>query len=96
MIRAVKIAELGTMEPDKRTRVLTSLVRATREAPNGEVRQLEERIERFEREFDMSSHAMRHSLAQGEIRETTEVCEWLMLLDLRDRIASLSACSSQT
>lgn len=91
MIRSVRISDLGKMEPNKRSRVLDTLVRATQGPPNGEVAQLTERIRRFETDYGMSSQSMRSALSDGSLRETTEICEWLMLLGMRDRIGKLSA-----
>lgn len=58
---------------------------------NGEVRELDARIAEYQQRFGMSSDEMRGKLASGDLVETVDICRWLMLLKLRDRVASRQA-----
>jgi hypothetical protein len=54
--------------------------------PNGEMAELDRQITAFERVYEVSSDTMQQQLAAGRIRETAEICRWLMLLELRNRV----------
>ena len=53
---------------------------------NGELAALDARIARFEQIYEMSSETLLARMRSREQRETNEICTWLMLLDLRDRV----------
>ena len=42
------------------------------------------RIKKFERRYEMSSVSMREKLHTGAIKETADICSWLMLLKARE------------
>lgn len=46
------------------------------------------RIRSFECQYEMSSLRMRIQLASGQIKETADICSWLMLLKARDEFSS--------
>lgn len=83
----LRLSELRDLPDVERSAKLRSLVEATRRPPNGEVARLDARIREREQEHGFSSAELRCRLAQGTVRETPAVCEWLMLLDLREHIA---------
>ena len=93
MNASVKLSDLEALAPEERDRRLDELVRSTTRGPNGEVAALDAQIEALERRHGFDSATLRRRLAAGEQSETPEVCDWLMLLDLRERIASVASRS---
>lgn len=91
MKRTVSIKDLKMMAPEDRERLMKELVLATQNAPNGELRQLEDEVEAFEKKFGFDSETMQAQLASGTLRETWEICQWLMTLRLRDDLAALAS-----
>jgi hypothetical protein len=85
-VRLSDLAKLGAKEQETRLR---NLVGATRRAPNGELGDLDARIRAHESRAGYDSETLRRRLLSGDEAETPEVCDWLMLLDLRERIASV-------
>lgn len=60
---------------------------ASRSEPlNGEVIEINNRIALFESRYEMPSDTMRQQLHDNQIRETEEICTWLMLLHVRERL----------
>lgn len=87
-VRMSELAELGPSEKESRLR---ALVDASRRPPNGELRDLDAKIRQHEEAAGFDSTTLRQRLASGEQSETAIVCDWLMLLDLRERIASVAS-----
>lgn len=90
MKRSVTLGELRSMSFEQRTRRLSALVADTRSPPNGEMRALDDKISAFEKQHGMNSADMRDGVRVGKVRETAEICTWLMILEMRDRLASLT------
>lgn len=90
MKRSVTLAQLSAMSFERREQQLGMLAAATRERPNGEIKRVEDKLRSYEAQFKISSRELRSKVASGEIKETAEVCSWLMLLDLQDRLVAAS------
>jgi hypothetical protein len=86
---AVRLSELERLQPGEKEAKLRALVVATGQPPNGELRELDSRIHEYEQRAGLNSAALRDKLASGEVAETAEVCDWLMLLEIRERIAAV-------
>lgn len=84
------------MAPEVRAQRIAELVDATRGKPNGEISAINEQIRNFERRYETSSASLRSELTAGKRHETAEICQWLMLLKLRDRLAAVETRSSKT
>lgn len=82
----VKMSKLRGMMGDEREATMSSIVAASRQAPNGEISRLSAQIQAFEEQHSMTSDELRSALRKREVRETAEICRWLMLLDLRERL----------
>jgi hypothetical protein len=83
MTYVLHLNDLAKMSPEERDRALDDLVeRATRENPE-ERTALETRIHRFESDTGMSSEEMLRRLTSGAMHESTELSEWLFLLNTR-------------
>ena len=90
-MRRIRDAELRAMSEQERARVLSELAVATTAQPNGELRELDAEITKYEQRRRMTSADMRDALATGRLAEDFEICQWLIALSLRERIASLSS-----
>lgn len=54
--------------------------------PNGAIVEMRKRVASFERRYEMTSDEMRKSFARGELKDTADTSEWLMLLRTMDRV----------
>ena len=89
-MRTLSLANLKTMSAAQRSRRLADLVGAARAQPNGELPAVTARIQEFEQRAGFDSAEMQRRLASGDLAESDDVCVWLMLLDLREHLASLA------
>lgn len=87
MAFTISAARLARMSDDDKTVTWRKMVEASRQPVNGELRALAAKIRRLEQRYEVTSEKMREQVASGERRETWEVCQWLMLLSDRDRLA---------
>lgn len=94
MRQTFKSSELRGLPEGQLSQRLNDMVQATRQPLNGEIKELNERIARFEHRFGLTSDALRRALAEGSLKETWEICEWLGLASLRDDLAALTSRSS--
>jgi hypothetical protein len=91
--RAMRMAEFARMPRPQQDRVLREMVAATKEPPNGECAEVDAEIHAFEQRFGIDSAAMRAQVRSGEMKESWDICKWLMTLDRRDRLAKRAARS---
>jgi hypothetical protein len=83
----MKLTELAAMDAEKRANALDDLVaRAVSGPPNGGRTSLDARIRTFEARYEITSTDMQARFARGEMRDTSDVAEWLMLLQARSRV----------
>jgi hypothetical protein len=85
-IKTVLLSEFERLSTDERARVLSELVRSSQSLPNGEIDELDRRISEFEIRYEMSSATMQQQYRNRSLRETADICHWLMLLNMKDRI----------
>ena len=81
----LRSAELSKLPPEERERQLAELVHRAKAPRNGQAKDLEARIRAFEIRYEMTSKDMRERFARGEVADTADISEWLILLDARDR-----------
>lgn len=48
--------------------------------------ELEDRVKHFERQYGVPSSAVHAAIERGELKETQEVCRWILDYDLLERI----------
>lgn len=87
-MKRVTREELRHLSVDERVERLSNALSAVYEPINGELVEVARKIDAYERRFGFSSAEMRAKLDAGELAETSEVCDWLMLLDLRSCIGT--------
>jgi hypothetical protein len=73
---------------DRVSKLTRELGTAARGKPNGELRDVDSRIHAFETRFGVDSATLRSEVASGKRPETWDVCQWLMLLQERDRLVA--------
>ena len=73
---------------DRVSKLTRELGTATRGKPNGEVRDVDQRIHAFEARFGIDSETLRNEVTSGARAETWDFCQWLMLLQERDRLVA--------
>ena len=72
-------------DSEKRTQISTFL--AARTLPvNGEVEFLDGKIAEFEKRYEMSSATMRNQICHNRLKETADICAWMMILDARQSL----------
>jgi len=84
----VPLRDLAGMTPAEENRVLTELVQAAKSRRNGQAAIIASRVRQFEQRYELTSEAMIERLKRGEMRETTEIAEWLFLLGVRNSTRS--------
>ena len=80
----IALNELGTMSPAELQAETATLMQASRQAEVKGTPSLDSRIRKFEVRYEMTSDELQTLLAEGDVRETAEIAEWLFLLDMRD------------
>jgi hypothetical protein len=77
----LKLSDVGKMTDEE----LLAAIEEMRRNPSP-VSDIDDRILEFEKAYEMSSDEMQRQLNNNEIRETADICNWLMLLHTRNRI----------
>jgi hypothetical protein len=86
MPRGIKLAEYGKLPRPEQDKKLREMLAATKQ-PSNDVEALNEEISVFEQRYEVASDRMRSDLRRGKRQETWDVCQWLLTLNLRDRLA---------
>ena len=89
LTKCIELSKLSKMSETNRQAVLGDLVQAatnpTEEDLVVQKQGLNKEISRFEHRYNMSSDEMKFQVSSGQLLETFEFCEWLMLLNIRSR-----------
>lgn len=87
---AIRLSQLASMSPREQEQQLESLVSASQESSSFQVKEklscLNLRIKELESRYEMSSMRMKQSLSSGRIKETADICSWLLLLKQRESL----------
>ncbi|MBE9178720.1 hypothetical protein IQ268_09120 [Oculatella sp. LEGE 06141] len=90
LTKGIKLSQLAATSPEQKASEIDSLINA---ALNPDKQHLEQqcnevdaRIKEFECRYEMSSDAMKQQLSQGLIKETAEICSWLLLLKVKNNL----------
>lgn len=90
MRHELRSAELRSMLPAQREERLQELLKSTRHAPNGEIRDIDLQIAAFEHQFGVDSDTMRREVSEGKREESWVICQWLQLLGMKNDLAAYS------
>ncbi len=85
---SVRLSDLTYMNPAERESVLSGVVSAATDLPNGQIAWIESRIRSFEATSEMSSDELLDRLGNGTLEETAWIAEWLYWIDTRERLAA--------
>ncbi|NHC36889.1 hypothetical protein [Scytonema millei] len=90
LARGVKLSELTATSAQDRERQVKRLFQdaltPTEEQIKKQSEEINAKIRDFERRYEMPSVVMRQNLLEGKIKETADICSWLILLKLRNRL----------
>lgn len=87
VIKALRLSEFARLSPDEQRERLAAFSAARNQPLNGELAVVSAQIAELEKRYEMSSASMREGFNRGAIRETSEICHWLMLLDVQTTLA---------
>ena len=76
----IKLSDVGKMTDEELLAKIEEMRNSPPESPT-----LQERLVEFEKAYDMTTEVMRDKLKKDEIRETADICNWLILAKLVDR-----------
>lgn len=87
---SLRLSELHGLSPEERERKIEEFVEAGKQITNEQaLEDLTQKLERFEELYEITSSEMKNQLQQGLLQETHEICCWLMLLKVRDKLLEL-------
>ncbi len=84
MTRGLKLSELASMNTSERAERINRLFEDALSPSQEQNAEIDKRIAAFEDKWNMSSKGMVRRLNNREMKETAEICSWLMLLEVRD------------
>lgn len=91
--QGLKLSGLSSMSPQEREHQINSLmeqvVNPQPEQLEEQKKEIEEKIRAYERRYEISSAKLKLGLANGTIKETADICSWLMLLKQRSLLENI-------
>lgn len=83
----LSLSEFSNLPENQQQEKVTAFARAVCSPTNGELRSIADEIASYEIRYEMPSNVMQERLESGAIKETADICSWLMLLEVRDSLA---------
>jgi len=81
---SIKLSDLLALSEEEREHKMGAMVEAAFNPTENELKEqteaLTQRITKFERRYEMSSFTMRTRLSKGAIKETADICSWMLLI----------------
>jgi hypothetical protein len=81
---SIKLSDLFALSEEEREQEMGAMVESAFNPTEPELKEqteaLTQRITQFEQRYEMSSHTMRDRLAEGAIKETADICSWMLLI----------------
>lgn len=78
---------LSRLDDEQRAEKLAEIVAKRNQPLNGEAAYVDEKIAEYETRYEMSSETMVKQFRARQLKETADICSWMMLLDVRDNIS---------
>jgi len=92
--KALGLSEISSMPVNERQASIDGLFQAALNPTKEQIEQQKEdlnvTIQIYESRFGITSNEMKASLSKGRISESAEICDWLMLLRIKDRFVDSS------
>lgn len=86
----INLKELASMDDKQREKLFKELIRVAMLPPTAEeLAELDAKIKAYESKYNLSSDKIHSSIDDGSLKETDEVCSWLMLVGLRNRLKNV-------
>lgn len=85
-VNTIRLSEFVGHSPAERETRLADFTRGCGEPSTGDVQDLDRRIVDYETHYEMSSAAMLKLFEGQKLRETEDICAWLILLRLREKL----------
>jgi len=90
--KRIKLSELAFMSEKESVEELKLLFQAAVDPSSEQIEEqkshLDSQIQAYELQYGMTSSEMKEYLASGDLKETHDLCSWLMLLKIRGRFDS--------
>ena len=93
MKNPVRLSTLRSLSEHERDAVINDLMQAALAAPNGEIEEVSQQITVFEERLGVRAATLHSDLDQGLCQETWDICQLLMLINLRDQLLQARAPS---
>ena len=81
---SIKLSALFALSEEEREQKMGAMVEAAFNPTEHELKEqaeaLTQRVTKLERRYEMSSSTMRTRLSQGAIKETADICSWMLLI----------------
>lgn len=82
---SIKDADLRNMTEEERDAAWAKLIELARRPVTPErLKEIDDELAVYEQKYGMTSAEMRHKVSWGEMEETSDICDWLMLLRRRE------------
>lgn len=85
-VHTLNLSEVTRLPKGQRERAQSEFLHKCDAGLNGELTELVGRIKHFERVYEISSKKMQEQLSKGLIKETADICYWVMLLELKESV----------
>ena len=85
-ITRMKLSEFSQLDDAGKEAKLAEFARSRQEPLDGQLQYLNEKIAEYETTYEMSSETMVESLKNRKIKETADICSWMMLIDVRNQL----------
>ena len=86
----LRLSELHGLSPAERDEKIEEFIKAGKQITNEQaLEELTQKLDRLEEIYEITSNEMKSQLRQGFLQETQEICYWLMLLKLREKLLEL-------
>lgn len=95
---SIKLSEFFELSDAEREESLSNLVECatnpTQDETSEQTEALDARLRKFECRYEMSSATMRDKLSKGLIKETADVCSWMLLIKASESFEPESTAAS--
>lgn len=75
----MKLHDYARLAPKQQADFRKEWVAASKKPPNGQISVVEAKLRAFEARYEMSTETMRIKFRLGELKDTAEISQWLIL-----------------
>lgn len=85
-VKTLRLSDISGLSEEQQRERVADFMAARYQPFNGELTAINEQLAELEKRYEVSSAAVREQVSSGTIRETAEICHWLMLLDMKAKL----------